>query len=49
MLDDFEVPDYLEQDHRDITKEEDRQYQALRNILIEIETTALKGIKLIRN
>ena len=48
MLDDFEVPDYLERDHRDIIREEEKQYAALKNVLIEMETGAINGIRLLR-
>ena len=32
----FEVPDFTIKDMRDITKEEDKQYKALKNQLIEV-------------
>lgn len=48
MLNDFDVPDYLERDHRDIIKEEEREYDALQNKLIELEFGAFDGIKLLK-
>lgn len=46
---DFEVPDFTIKDMRAITKEEDKQLEALKNQLIEIQTGAKDALRLIRN
>ena len=45
----FEVPDFLIKDMRSITKEEDKQYAALKNQLIEVQAGAKEALRLIKN
>jgi hypothetical protein len=48
-VNDFEVPDFLSTcDFRAITREEQREYDALKNELIEIEIGAEQSLGLLR-
>ena len=45
----FDVPDFTIKDMRSITKEEDKQYAALKNQLIEVQAGAKDALRLIKN
>ena len=46
---DVEIPDYTIKDMRAITKEEDKQLQALKNQLIEVQLGAKEALRLIKS
>ena len=44
----IEIPNFVSMDHKHIVKEEENQYNALKNQLIEIEMGAKEALALIK-
>ena len=45
---DIKVPDFVGMDHSHVTAEEDKQYRALQNQLIEIEMGAKDALRMLK-